>query len=266
MSFQQAFLSTLEHPLVPVRYSQGSKRRAAQLQQFLSPLQSSAKQYLRSEDSLELVVVNHKDWRRLFNYPYGLPFTRNHPKAKHSAKVSIVVAADYSPRFVHRFDALLLRAGQAGVKAPGDVREFLDLLVGHEWGHASANVSGLRSRVRWFDEFLATLIFLLALQETGQEGMCQRFLAWAEISKQGSQVEGLGLAEMSSRLSFTEMLWFQSVLTQRAAEVVPLGWDFIVQLKAAMETAGKDQLSEVLVALEPGFEGWLEQFAGADSL
>ena len=66
---------------------------------------------------------------------------------------------------LRRWDDILVQGGASGrATRQGDVREFLDLLIGHEWGHAAANLSGLRSRVKWVDEFMATYLFLAALE------------------------------------------------------------------------------------------------------
>src|SRR5690606_11874028 len=117
---------------------------------------------LRPEGRVTRVVADGSDWRRIFSYSYGLPFTRNLPDA-----AVIVAAADYPERFLKRFDDPLLRAAKAGAKAPGHIGELLDLMVGHEWGHAIANRSGLRTGVKWLDEFMATYLLVQALLATG---------------------------------------------------------------------------------------------------
>ena len=86
---------------------------------------------------------------------------------------------------LRRWDDILVRAALSGERAPGDVREFLDLLIGHEWGHAAANLSGLRSRVKWVDEFMATYLFLAALEAAGLGAVKERFTAWARLQVAG---------------------------------------------------------------------------------
>jgi hypothetical protein len=109
---------------------------------------------------------------------------------------------------VKRFDPVLLAAARAGVLPPragattaataggaasleeaplarADARELFDLVVGHEWGHAFAVAAGLRTRVKWLDELVATTAFLAALDELGAVETRRRFLAWAEVQVAG---------------------------------------------------------------------------------
>ncbi len=257
---RKVYLQELPDPVLGARFSGGARRRAAQLQGFLRDL-SEAATPLGPLQGAELLVIGSRDWRRLFSYPYGLPFTRSKPGG-----VSIVAAADYPPRLLRRFDAPLLRAAQAGERAPGDVREFLDLLVGHEWGHAAANLSGLRFRVKWLDEFMATYLFLLALQDTGAEGAVARFVQWARVEVAGSAVAraDLGAFEYPRvRLPFDNLLWFQGVFTLRAAELVPTrGWDFPLAMRAAGARTRGD-VASTLIEVEPSFKEWFVVFAEA---
>ncbi|UCH26432.1 MAG: hypothetical protein JSV66_01925, partial [Trueperaceae bacterium] len=143
---------------------------------FLEELHASAVRRLGVEGKLELLVVDRSDWNRLFSNPYGVPITRTG-----AGWGRIVAVADYPLRFLHRFDEALLRAGRAGRSVPGDIRELLDLWIGHEWGRASAHLSGLRTRIRWFDELIASYLFQGALRESGADGTWKRLLAWAEL-------------------------------------------------------------------------------------
>ncbi len=173
---------------IDLHCSQNSKRRAEQLRQFLLGLHTQEIHELWQEGRLELLVLNRSDWQKLYRYPYGLPFTRNQPKKEDKApKVSIILSASYPERMLAKFNDIYLEAAKEGYTAPSkNVTEFLDMLSGHEWGHAIANLSGLRTGLRWFDEFLATYIYLLALDSSGQEDLKARFLAWSAVSKYGS--------------------------------------------------------------------------------
>ena len=257
---RKVYLQELPDPVLAARFSGGARRRAGQLQGFLKGL-SEAATPLGPLEGAELLVIGSGDWRRLFSYPYGLPFTRSKPKG---AGVSIVAAADYPPRLLRRFDDVLLRAAGAGERAPGDVREFLDLLIGHEWGHAAANLSGLRFRVKWLDEFMATYLFLLALREAGAEDVLARFAQWARVQVAGSAANraDLGAFEYPRvRLSFDNLLWFQGVFTLRAAELARTrGWDFPLAMRAAGARSRGD-VAGALLEVEPSFKEWFVVFA-----
>lgn len=260
---RRVYLQPFPDPLIPAQYSRGSRRRAGQLQAFVKTLHSAAQPFLEPTGNCQLLIVSARDWRKLFSYPYGLPFTR---QQKGEGRVSIIAAADYPERMLHRFDDVLVRAAQAGEAQPGDLREFLDLLIGHEWGHAAANLSGLRTRVKWFDEWMATYLFLATLREAGLEHILTRFVAWARLEVAGSAA---GRADLGSfeyprvRLKFDNLLWFQGVFTLRAAEVLALrGWDFPLAMRAALSSADRGDVARTLVELEPSFKPWFAVFAG----
>ena len=274
----RVFLQTLEpspDSAICVRYSPGSKRRASQLGRFVQQLQQQATSALGMHSKLELLVLQRRDWQQVVSYPYGLPFVRNH-RGSSPFPVSIVAAADYPGTLLQRWPAIALRASQQGSPAPGDVREFFDLLIGHEWGHAAANVSGLRSRIKWVDELMATYLFLAALREDNP-ALLQRFIAWAACHVAGSHVQRADLGAFEypkGRLRFEDMLWFQGTFSLRAAALLAeRGWDFPRDFQAALEQQSSRQgksdhrgnVSRALLEVEPSFREWFSIFAVAPS-
>lgn len=256
-----AYLRPLPHPLLPARHSSGARRRAAQLQGFLATLQAAGEPILEPQGHCELLVVSRSDWRTMFRYPYGVPFVRTR-----GDRVSIVAAADHPPRLLHRFDDTLLRAAQAGGTVPGDIREFLDLLLGHEWGHALANLSGVRTRLRWFDELMASYLFLAALRETGAVELHERFLAWAALEVDGPEAETGALDAFEyprQRLPQSLLLWYQGVFARRAAELLERrGWDLPLALRSALPPGRhRGDTTRVLLEIEPSFKEWFATFA-----
>ena len=240
------YLRPLEDDLVPARHSAGARTRARQLQAFLRPLHEVAAPVLEPEGAMTLIVAGSSDWRRLCNYPYGLPFTRNGPKGTSAA---IMAAADYQPRFVRRFDEMLLEAGRAGLRAPAHIGEFVDLMVGHEWGHAVANLSGLRTRVRWLDELIASYMFVAALHATEQTEMLTRLREWTELQVAGTTAFRGDLAD------------FEYPRTRAGWGLAPTrGWEFPLELCAAMPVAHRGELARSLVAVEPSFKPWFAVF------
>jgi hypothetical protein len=291
-----AYLRPLPDATLPARHSAGARGRAAQLQAFLRPLHAAAGRVLPIAGTAALAVVGPEDWRRLFSYPYGFPFTRSRQTGASLAgadgpTVTIVVPADHPPRLLRRFDDVLLRAARAGVPplspggaraaslegapAPsGDVRELLDLVVGHEWGHAAAELAGLRLRVHWLDELVATVLYLAALRDVGAEGSLERVLAWAAVQTAGGDASrrDLGAFEYPrGRLRLGQMVWFQGVLTERAwALVAPPAepFAFLRALQAAAVdvprgpgAAHRGDVARTLIAVEPSFREWFGVFA-----
>lgn len=254
------YLRPLSDELVPARHSAGARMRARQLQAFLRPLHAVAAPVLEPSGELTLVVAGQGDWRRLCSYAYGLPFTRNGP----GERAAIMAAADYQPRFLRRFDELMLEAGRAGVRAPAQVEEFVDLMVGHEWGHAIGNLSGLRTRVKWLDELIASYLFVAALHAAGQEALLARLGAWVELQLAGGAPAAGDLADFEyprTRAGWTKLLWYQGVFTERALELAPRrGWSFPLELREALPAADRGELARALVAVEPSFKPWFAVF------
>lgn len=255
------YLRPLADDLVPARHSAGGRMRARQLQAFLRPLQEVAAPVMEPQGAMTLIVANSSDWRKLCSYPYGLPFTRNGPGGTSAA---IMAAADYQPRFIRRFDEMLLGAGKAGLRAPAQIGEFVDLMVGHEWGHAVANLSGLRTRVRWLDELVASYMFVAALQATEQKEMLARLTEWTTLQVAGTTSFRGDLADFEyprSRAGWGKLLWYQGVFTERALELVPeRGWSFPLELRRALPVADRGELARSLVAVEPSFKPWFAVF------
>jgi hypothetical protein len=249
----KVYLRPLSGEYVPAQYSAGARRRAVQLQRFLEELHGAVGQRVEIGGALELLVVNRSDWGRLFSNPYGVPITRTGTDWGR-----IVAVADYPLRFLHRFDEALLRAGRAGRRVPGDVRELLDLWIGHEWGRASAHLLGLRTRIKWFDELIASYFFQLALRDSGADGTWKRLLAWSELGVASGDMPSLegGLHEGTrAKVSPDRLMASRSQVTLEAADLVERrGWEFLQRARAALSDGGKREAVAALVELEPSLK------------
>lgn len=252
-------LLTIDDPAMRARHSTGARTRTSHLLGFLLPLQRVAAEVFHPQGEISLLVANAHDWRLICSYPYGLPFTRNLPDA-----AVIVAAAAYPERLTRRFDDLLLQAGREGVGAPGHIGEFLDLMVGHEWGHAMANRSGLRTGVKWLDEFMATYLLVQALLETGVAESGELLARWTALQVAATKHVKGALDDFEyprGRMSLSTLLWFQGVFTQRAMELAPQrGWDLALELRDALPAAHKGEVARALVEVEPSFRPWFAVF------
>ncbi len=265
MRSARLYLRGMSDDALSARHSHGARSRTAHLLGFLSPLQAAAKDVLEPTGEVSLLVAGGKDWGMVCNYPYGLPFTRNLPGGS-----VIVAAADYPERLTRRFDELFLAAGKAGA-APGHVSEFLDLIVGHEWGHAIANQSGLRTMVRWLDEFMATYLFAQALLTTGGPEGERLLTRWTAVQVAATEDLKGALDEFEyprGRMGLPRMLWFQGTFMRRALELAPeRGWglplDLIKALPAVMgpgSTRHRGDVARALIEVEPSFRQWFAVF------
>lgn len=261
LSSARLYLRSLHDAALSARHSAGARTRTAHLLGFLAPMHEAAVKALETEGEVSLLVANSRDWGLICSYPYGLPFTRSVPGAS-----IVIAAADYPERLKKRFDDLLLAAGKAGA-APGPVSEFLDLLVGHEWGHAVANRSGLRTGVKWLDELMATYLLAAGLLATGGAEGHALLERWTRVQVAATADLKGALDEFEyprGRMPLAKLLWFQGTFTQRALELAPQrGWDLALALRDALARGGSPDRGDVaraLVEVEPSFRRWFAVF------
>jgi hypothetical protein len=254
-------------------------------------------------------VLGPDDWARVTSAPYGWPFTRTRPTPASLALAAgptsaVVVAAEVPGRLLQRFEPILLASARQGIYPPthgggvsareaplvrSDVRELFDLVVGHEWGHAFAVAAGLRTRVKWLDELIATCAFFAALHDLDAAALRERYLAWARVQVAGAEGalaaqpprfgrtpraggplrRDLGAFETPrGRLRLPELAWFQGVFALRAAELIDAhGWGFLERFARELENVdlrrgrnARGDVARALTAVEPSFKEWFRRF------
>ncbi|WP_027892900.1 hypothetical protein [Calidithermus chliarophilus] len=247
-------MQALPHPDLPTQASEGSVLRARAMQGYLLELRSALEVY-RPIPSIHLMVLNLEDWNARARNPYGFAFQRTSP----SGGLFVFLPARYPERLLWRLREVLLPAAkQAGM--PGKVEEFLDLNLGHEYAHAVAVAWGLRTRVRWVDEFLANYLWLLALSRTNPD-FFHLARAWGRtLTHLTPSDPQLGSYERK-KPGFADQLWFQGRFTTLAAELAEKHADQL--LKGLLEAAPlkRSTVHKVLVGLEPGFKQWFAEFS-----
>ncbi len=284
--------STTPQSRIPLGGSSGVATRAHGLRSYLSDLHAALELGLeRSLTPVRLLVLTQEDWTSAAPYPYGFTFFR---RLRDGSGV-IFAPANYPGNLLWVFRAVVMKSQ---LSAPGSVEEFLDYTLGHELGHAAADQSGIRTRVRWLDEFLATYLYLCALKSARPEAL-QKILRWGEIfassnldcaladpalTKPGGsrgrvtrrrneragdvrlERTDLGAFEYPLvRLPLANQAWYQARFTLYAAELMERrGWDFANDAIAALsQVSGRGGVSRVLVRLEPGFREWFRSFGDA---
>lgn len=274
---------------IPIGGSSGLERRSVALREYLGELHVSLETGLNTDLlAVRLMVLSETDWRTASPYPYGFTFFR---RLKDGSGV-IFAPADYPQNLLWVFRALLTRTQQ---KPPSSLEMFLDLTLGHELGHAVADQLGLRTHVRWLDEFLATYLYLAALQRTNPDSL-KTALEWGQLlsgtnlecalaspmllkpsgsrtrvkkrreaAQQDSTVprHDLGAFEYPLvRLPLANQAWYQARFTLFAAELLEQhGLGFIVSaLEVLPKATGRGAISRALVRLEPSFKPWFASF------
>jgi hypothetical protein len=265
------------------------ERRVHALRQYLVSLHEALETHLGRElHPVRLMVLNETDWRGTNPYPYGFTFFR---RLKDGSGV-IFAPADYPGNLLWVFRALLTRAA---IKPNSSLEMFLDLTLGHELGHAIHDQLGLRTGVRWLDEFLATYLYLAALQ-VAMPNALQTVIQWGralsetklecaladpELIKPSGQKKrvlkrratraedvmvqrrDLGAFEYPLvRLPLANQAWYQARFTLFAGELLEQhGLGFIEKLlKVIPESRGRGGVSRAIVRLEPRFKTWFASF------
>lgn len=178
---RKTYLHSVPDDTLPVRFSLGKRTRALQLQAFFKFLEAAAGP--RPGDvRLELIVLGASDWRQLLSAPYGWGLTR-----RTEAGVSVALPAAYPPRLIARWDAVRLRAAQAGVRAPGGVAAFLDAYLGLEWAHARllGQTEGKRPPA-WRRELSACYLYQQVLWRARDTHKLEYLHAWARLQQAGA--------------------------------------------------------------------------------
>jgi hypothetical protein len=277
---------------IPVGGSSGLERRVHALREYLSSLHEALELNLGCDlKAVRLMVLSDSDWRSTNPYPYGFTFFR---RLKDGSGV-IFAPADYPQNLLWVFRTLLTRAS---IKPNSSLDMFLDLTLGHELGHAIADQLGLRTGVRWLDEFLATYLYLAALKiampnaleavtEWGRalsETKLECALANPELIKPSGQRKrtatrraaraedvivqrrDLGAFEYPLvRLPLANQAWYQARFTLFARELLDKhGLEFIRRCLEVMPQArGRGGVSRAVVKLEPQFKTWFASFGDA---
>jgi hypothetical protein len=267
---------------IPLGGSSGLERRGLALREYLGELHTSLEQGLGfALAPVRLLVLNQPDWASANPYPYGFTFFR---RLKDGSGV-IFAPADYPSNLLWVFRAILTRTEQQ----PGSSLEmFFDLTLGHELGHAIADQVGLRTHVRWLDEFLATYLYLAALQNATPERL-NIALEWGQAlanadlhcaladlalhspNKRRKKTKpetstprhDLGAFEYPLvRLPLANQAWYQARFTLFAAELLERhGWGFVKNLLEVLpQSKTRGAVSKALVRLEPSFKGWFASF------
>ncbi len=269
--------------------SSGIALRGEALRTYLASLHATLCQALtRDFAAVQLLVLSESDWRSTNPYPYGFTFFR---RLKDGSGV-IFAPASYPNHLLMVFKTVVAREQQ---KPPSSVEMFLDVTLGHELGHAIADQLGLRTRVRWLDEFLATYLYLIALK-LAMPAAFQTMLAWGKVLSTNNLECGLAniallkpsgtktrtakkrvtRAESNSvirqdlgafeyplvRLPLANQAWYQAKFTLFAADLLETHEiDFIENAIEVLPKAnGRGGIAKALVRLEPRFKAWFASF------
>jgi hypothetical protein len=215
---RKTYLHAAPGAALDVRFSLGNRTRALQLQQFLEGLQRAVAEKTPPElpgSTLDLVVLTTSDWRRLLSAPYGWGLARRTAEG-----VTLALPANYPPRLLNSWDAVRLRAAQAGVSAPGGVQAWCDAQLGLEWAHALLLTQQQgRPAKAWRREIAAAYLYQAALYHLNDTLRLDYLGVWARLQQAGEQPaleDAEAFVYPRAKMRLSDLLWTQSALWLRA--------------------------------------------------
>ncbi|MDX2004851.1 MAG: hypothetical protein SFU83_06185 [Meiothermus sp.] len=249
-------MQSLLHPHLPVQASEGAVLRGKAMQEYLLQLREALQTY-RDISPVHLLVLNEADWASRVKSPYGFAFQRTSLKEG----LYLFLPKHYPDRLLWRLREVLVPAIRAaGVRAPSQPGDFLDLNLGHEYAHAVAVTWGLRTRVKWVDEFLANYLFLLALR-VARPDLYPVVKAWNQIVARLTPRETSLGSYGSKPKGLVDQLWFQGQFTLEADRLVEEKGDELLRGLLSAAPLKKSTVHKLLVGLEPGLKEWFASFA-----
>ncbi|MGN6514415.1 MAG: hypothetical protein ACTHLR_01080 [Rhizomicrobium sp.] len=149
---------------VPTYYTPGYLRRSRQLQKFISGELRFYERTLHVDMTLSLAVIDKKQWPLVeHQIPYSIPSVTGTPPVALMA-ANWGEAPDFFPKASEVDPALVKSAAAHGVGWIDASHSSMDLVGGHELGHALADAYGIVPGTRWLNEMLATYYLYAYLQ------------------------------------------------------------------------------------------------------
>ncbi len=264
---QKLKLARLPGDSLPTYYSAGAEARARYFQALIAGERDFYRAALHVPLSdLNLAVLSPVDWSPVDIYnPYGMPSVQGHPRViampsdwNKVAIIPVPAVADLSPE---------LQAEVRATRKPiADlVHTGSDSIGTHELGHAIVEDYGIGWTTHWFNEFLASYLGNVYIEEERPADRAADHIFW--------QV-ALGWPHPHTSLDYFETHydelseqmpqnygWYQCAFDQRVLAVhAKEGVGFLPKVKAAFPKDGTQltstQVLDKLESITPGWKQW----------
>lgn len=264
---QQLNLARLAGGTLPTFYSAGAEVRARYLQTFISGEREFYRQVLHVPLSdLNLAVLSPQDWSPVTTRdPYGMPSVQGHPRV-------ITMPADWTQAVIISVPAIddLPAAMQRQVRATGKsmvdiVHVGADSIGTHELGHAIVEDYGIGWTTYWFNEFLASYVGNVYVEEKRPADRAADHIFWQTGLRYPHPHTSLDYFETHydelSEKAPQNYGWYQCALDQRVLAVYAKeGLAFLPKVKAAFPKNGpkltSTQVLDKLEEMDPGWKQW----------
>ena len=259
---------------LPTYYSEGAKARAERIEASIADMIAFYRERLGIQESINLAVLNEKDWKSVNPNPYGLPNAYGPPPVI------------FMPATTGGFAFHLMEARKDAI--PADVlkayletnhttfetasEDFVDAIGFHELGHALCLRYGIDPQCRWLNEFIASYFEYAYISERRPDSKRVFDLlgrpSWARPKNRT-------LADFERLYSGVDDLgWYHGMFETRIRELYPkMGLQFLKELRGQFPAAAGDhqgvfvptpvppeQLLEELEKIAPGFKDWATGF------
>ena len=264
---QQLELARLPDGSLPTYYSAGAQARARYFQALIGGEQDYYRAALHVPlRDLNLAVLSPQQWSPVTTRdPYGMPSVQGHPRV-------ITMPADWSKAVIIAVPSVaeLSPQLQAEVRATGKpMRDLVyvgaDSIGTHELGHAIVEDYGIAWTTYWFNEFLASYVGNVYIEEKRPGDRAADHIFWQT---------GLAYPHPHTSLAYFETHydelsekvpqnygWYQCALDQRVLAVYRTeGVGFLRKVKAAFPPGSPQltsaQLLDKLESITPGWKQW----------
>ena len=264
---QQLKLAKLSGGTLPTFYSADAEVRARYFQSLIAGERNFYRQVLNVPLSdLQLAVLSPADWSPVNTHdPYGMPSVEGHPRV-------IAMPADWSKAVIIPVPEVGTLSPQLQAEVRATHKPMRDLVyVGadsigtHELGHAIIEDYGIGWTTHWFNEFLASYLGNIYIEEKRPGDRAADHIFWQT---------GLGYPHPHTSLEYFETHydalsatepqnygWYQCALDQRVLAIYRKeGVGFLRKVKAAFPPSGprlnSTQVLDKLESIDPGWKQW----------
>ncbi len=253
-------LDTIDGSL-PTYYSNSYTARAETTLNLLHNSIAFYRDHFKVDPSVALAVLEATDWREITRIPYGMPFVSGPPyivcipaTSDHALAKTITTAIQGS-ELTARYE----------ITPQEMTRLFVSLIGFHELGHMVAKTYGIRVPNRWIDEFTATYLAYVYLDQNAPR---ERDI-WTDVAnilaKKLNHPHNLlkAFEALYVNVGMENYAWYQAVFLQGVKTVYEEhGMEFLKTLKDHQwpPTSPSEYVNQ-LDQLAPGILSWAQTHA-----
>lgn len=258
---------------LPTFYTHGYEGHARDLQRFMTGERAFVEQQLGVDVPLSLAVLDAKQWKRVeHQLPYPMPSVTGEPSVA-LMPADWAQGPDFFPKQSEVDPALVKTARMHGMTWTEASHRAMDLVGGHELGHAALDAFGISPGTHWLNEFLASYVMYAYLEHDRRDllWLIPAMQAICRVDKPQPHVSLDDFEAQYMRILSTDPAnysWYQG---QFMAQVQALyrrkGVSFLREMRKEFPPGeqrfalGNAETLRRLDAIDPGFSAWAKSLA-----